>query len=260
MHLLYLDESGSVNNAFEKHFVLAGVAVFERKLHYLIKDIDQIMNAHRLADEELHGSPILGARQKPWKDISRPDRISLLSSVLEIVAKNKGCVAFGVVVEKEMLIETENPMEFAFEQITSRFDKFLSRRNREDAKNRQRGLIVMDKSSDEKKLQGLISKFRTGGTRWGNLRNISEVPMFVDSKASRLIQLADLIAFSLWRRFEMNDTQLFDIIAQQFDADEDGTVHGLMHKKANQKSCSCPACLTRKVKRQRLQAVANLET
>ena len=58
----------------------------------------------------------------------------------------------------------------------------------------QRGLIIMDESKHELALQSLARQFRIGGARWGHFRNLAEVPLFVDSKASPLIQLADLVA------------------------------------------------------------------
>jgi len=41
MHLLYVDESGSVADPAQQYFVLAGVCVFERKTHW----IEQALNA-----------------------------------------------------------------------------------------------------------------------------------------------------------------------------------------------------------------------
>jgi hypothetical protein len=34
MYLLYLDDSGSVRNAADRHIVLAGLAVYERQPHW----------------------------------------------------------------------------------------------------------------------------------------------------------------------------------------------------------------------------------
>ena len=53
--------------------------------------------------------------------------------------------------------------------------------------------------------------------------------MFVDSKASRLIQLADLIAYALFRHFEHGDSKYYQVIAHRFDA-EGGVVHGLYQR------------------------------
>ena len=42
MHLLYLDESGSVSHAAQKYFVLAGLSVFERQTHWVEKNSNAI--------------------------------------------------------------------------------------------------------------------------------------------------------------------------------------------------------------------------
>ena len=115
-------------------------------------------------------------------------------------------------------------MEYAFEQLASRFDRYLGRLHR--AGNTQRGLILFDKSVHEASLQNLARDFRTVGHRWGVLRNLSEVPVFIDSRASRLIQLADLIAFAVFRNWEKSDSRFYDIIRDRFDS-EGSVVHGL---------------------------------
>ena len=51
------------------------------------------------------------------------------------------------------------------------------------------------------------------------------MPVFLDSKATRLIQLADLLAFSIFRFFEHGDGQYFDLIKHRFD-EEGGIQHG----------------------------------
>ncbi len=53
--------------------------------------------------------------------------------------------------------------------------------------------------------------------------------MFVDSKASRLTQLADLVAYALFRHFDRADSKYYQMIAHRFDA-EGGVVHGLYHR------------------------------
>jgi hypothetical protein len=100
----------------------------------------------------------------------------------------------------------------------------LSRKYRQG--NTQRGLILFDKSIHENSLQTLARDFRKVGHSWGVLRNLSEVPVFLDSKASRLIQLADLIAYAVFRQWEKQDPRFYDIIRDSFDR-EGGVCHGL---------------------------------
>jgi hypothetical protein len=59
--------------------------------------------------------------------------------------------------------------------------------------------------------------------------NLAEVPVFLNSRASRLVQLADLIAYATFRNFNGNDPALFDLIVNRCDADQ-GVVHGLVHQ------------------------------
>ncbi len=249
MHILYLDGSGTVRNPNERYFVLAGVALFERRIFHLIKAADKFIK-NLQADHsplqdflpheiELHASIMANGKRAPWKGVPRIARLEIIESSLSLF---DGARAFAVAVDKRA-ISPNDPVEYAFEEILSRFDLFLHRvwKERSEA---QRGLVVMDKSSYEVTLQQLARKFRDGGTRWGNLRNLAEVPMFVDSAASRAIQLADLLSWSVWRRYEAHDTRYFDRLADHFDK-QGGVLHGLVHYKDQSESCLCPACVSR---------------
>ena len=58
------------------------------------------------------------------------------------------------------------------------------------------------------------------------------------------IQIADLLAWAVWRRYEHGDTRYFDRVVSRFDA-EGGVIHGLVHFKPPAEECLCPACLSR---------------
>ena len=65
---LYLDGSGSVRNPTERHFVLAGVAVFERQIYHLISRTDQFaasLGLGAIHDVELHASVMANGRKSP---------------------------------------------------------------------------------------------------------------------------------------------------------------------------------------------------
>ena len=55
------------------------------------------------------------------------------------------------------------------------------------ANDTQRGIIIFDKATYKSTIQNLATDFRTIGHEWGVVRNLSEVPLFLDSKASRLV-------------------------------------------------------------------------
>jgi hypothetical protein len=164
LHLLYLDDSGSVKNAEDRHIILAGVAVFERVPFWFSKKLDEL--AEEIAPEapqalEFKGSDILTGR-KQWRDVHKERRADIYERALGIMAASGETRMFGAVIHKAA-ISPQDPMEFAFEQICNRFDRFLGRLHR--SSNTQRGLLVLDESSYETSLQGLAIGFRSIGHR-----------------------------------------------------------------------------------------------
>ena len=242
MYLLYLDDSGSVANPSDRHIVLAGAAVFERRVYWLSKEMD------RLAEDiwpdspksiEFRGSDIRGGR-KHWRGVARDARIGVYRRALEIISNSnpKSVAVFGAVIDKAAL-SPDDPMEYAFEQICNRFDRYLGRLHRQG--NTQRGLIVLDKSSYETSLQRLALNFASEGHRWGRIYNMADVPLFVDSHATRMIQFADLIAHAIRLYYEHGNAIFFNILSGRFDA-VGGVLHGLVHYAPAGGRCDCPAC------------------
>ncbi len=183
---------------------------------------------------------ILSGRRQ-WRAIVPEQRQTAYRKALKILAAAKGVRLFGAAIYKAAL-SPDDPMEFAFEQISNRFDRMLGRLHRTG--DTQRGLIVLDKSSYETSLQRLAVNFRTAGRRWGQTHNLSEVPLFVDSRATRMIQFADLVAYSLRRYYEKGDASYIDIIRASFDA-EGGVIHGLVHFAPAGTNCNCISCRQR---------------
>ncbi|MCS7043685.1 MAG: DUF3800 domain-containing protein [Bryobacteraceae bacterium] len=229
MYILYADESGAAGDRHQRFFVLAGIAIFDRQTWWLSVELDKIVQRlfpHQ-PEVELHGSHILQGKGI-WRSLPVKTRIEAYQEALGLIKAQMPL--FGVGVERAFLAGRD-PVEYAFEEICRRFDKYL-RRHYTRRGDRQRGLIVFDKTSYETYIQGLAAGFRTIGHRYGRVRNLSEVPLFLDSRVSRLVQLADLIAYALFRFLEHQDERFFPLIEARFDA-EGGVCHGL-HVKSRQ--------------------------
>jgi hypothetical protein len=230
MHLLYVDESGAVGDASQRYFVLAGVAVFERQTHWVEQSLNAIaekIDPANPQDVELHGAPIRSGNKR-WRQFTPPQREALIREALTAGlsgARRDGLRLFACVVEKAALTG-KDPVYFCFEHLAMRFDAFLARRHAKHG-DAQRGMMLFDESSTEQRLQTLAREFKYKGHTWGKTRNYAEVPVFLDSRATRLIQLADLVAYALFRHFEHGDSQYFDIIKDRFDT-EGGVEHGLI--------------------------------
>jgi len=210
LHLLYVDDSGSPTNPEDEVFVLGGFSIFERQAYWLEKRIDNIAARFDPAEPrsiELHGSPMHNGRNF-WRSIPFADRQQAVLDALATASSHDSVRMFIVVVDLKTC--TEDPVAIAFEHLCSRFDRLLvDLYKRGDP---QRGLMLFDKHSSENTVQKLARDFREIGHRWGALKNMADVPVFLDSRASRLIQVADLIAFATKRYFANDDQRFFPTI------------------------------------------------
>ncbi len=226
MQLLYVDESGSTADPRQSFFVLAGFSIGERRGYWIGRRLDAIAARFDPADPrsiELHGSPMLQGRGSVWATVPSEARIRALCDALDVLkASGPRTRVFAIAVRKAATPQGD-PVAFAFEQLLNRFDRYLLRLQRMGEP--QRGLVIFDKSSYETTLQGLAVDFRSVGHRWGVIRNLAEVPLFLDSRASRLVQLADLVAYAIFRHCEAGDSRFHDRIRGCFDA-EGGILHG----------------------------------
>ena len=249
MYLLYLDDSGSAKNANEEHLVLGGIMIYEAQVNYFTRELDRIAERIYPADPhsvEFHATQIWNGRGHPWNTIKdRDERKAIIREVLQVFANSYDRAKAVACAVHKPSYPGEDPMEIAFEDLSSRFDMMLNRLSEAHRGENQRGLIILDESTYETTLQDLARNFRLHGTRWNRIRHLAEVPLFVDSRAARCVQVADHVAYSVFRRFEIGDTNFLDRIIHRFDYD--GRVyHSLSHKAPRIPGCTCPACLSRR--------------
>jgi Protein of unknown function (DUF3800) len=191
MYLLYLDHAGAVEDPAQKHFVLAGISVFERQNYWLSQELNNIaarFNAADPASIELHGSPMHGGRGKKWRCFPVQDRVRAISDALAAFSRSHVTnTLFGVAL-KNPIDDPGAAVNIAFDKYAALFDKHLLQLHRQ--KNTQRGIIIFDKATNETEIQTLAIDFRSVGHTSGVVTNLSEVPLFLDSKASRLVQFS----------------------------------------------------------------------
>ena len=251
MYLLYLDASGTPDSTNEENFVLGGIAVFERRIYWLTQSFNQIEQSYfpdRSEPLEFHASVIRARREEPWTSMPLKQRQQVMNDVYSVVSEESypGLVAFAAAIHRASLPEGEQPLPRAFEEICRRFDLFLSRRRTEED-DIQRGLVILDacRASEMGTFRALWTEYSVGGTRWGRFRNLTDIPLFADSRATRMLQLADFCSYAVYRRYESGDTSYLDKIIDRFDQ-KGGIIHGLFHFTADHHNCWCPACSSRR--------------
>ena len=247
MHLLYLDESGGVAEVDQKYYVLGGISVHERKPYFLSKTVDELQkDLFPSATEpiEFHGSVIKNGGAEPWKSMKRQERTSALERAYDILL-HEDVSLFAVAMHKASF-PGKDPVERTCEEMSGHFDAYLARLENEDPKGgKERGLMIFDQCNHQATLHALLAKYRATGASWGKVRHLSEIPMFTDSKLTRMLQFADLVAYAVFRRYEHSDAQFLDRIIPKFDQ-SGGKLHGLVHMIADRDNCYCPACVTRR--------------
>ena len=115
-----------------------------------------------------------------------------------------------------------------------------------------RGLVIHDRRLvAEQDIQSWVSGWRAMAGTIGQLRNLADVPLFADSRATRLLQAADLVSYALYRRYrpdrpdrpEDMSAECFATIWPRFDA-VNGATHGCVHFSPlfGSGQCNCEPC------------------
>jgi hypothetical protein len=126
--------------------------------------------------------------------------------------------------------------EQAFEQLVTRFETFLSK----DCATDCLGVLIHDNNETvARKHTELMRNFHNAGTLWSKVSRIAETPLFVDSKLTRMVQIADLCSYALRRYVENGEDELFQKVfarAHSFN----GKAVGVRHFTG---PCSCLICM-----------------
>jgi hypothetical protein len=131
--------------------------------------------------------------------------------------------------------------EQAFEQIISRFEQCLRRKDRYTGHTNY-GLTIYDNNQTVAlKHTELMKKFHRKGTLFTDITNIIETPLFVDSQLTGMIQIADVCALAIRHYLEKGDSNLFDRIFCRADTIGKKVV-GIRHY--TNSSCNCRICQT----------------
>ncbi|MGI8803375.1 MAG: DUF3800 domain-containing protein [Solirubrobacteraceae bacterium] len=255
MYTLYLDGSGT--HGASPVYILAGIAIHEQDVsplqQHFAAPLKALPGARDPRDYELHASEIKSPRsdESIWRTVPQETRLAILRSTFAALRDYEcidparfRCAYFGAVIERSY----GDYEQRAWEEVLHRFDEMLTCRGNESG-DRQRGIVIHDRATTERRIQDWTDRWRLLSGRIGTLTHITDVPFFADSRASRLLQAADFIAWALWRYYGMpeSDVQWIKPLWRNFDQ-SGGRMHGLVHVSRGFKArvCGCPPCLSRR--------------
>jgi hypothetical protein len=235
MHILYVDESGDGGSiaGSSQHLVLCGAAMHEGQWRQLTAALDEIQKNHFPTVGpvlELHASE-MRTGSRIFRHLPRDSRNKAIADVYNVIGHAKGLTLFAAVIDKPAFMSKHqsriDPYRGAFESLCTMFDYFLKRKQSQ-AQRVNRGIIVFDEArpSLSREIRRLLAEFQTGGTKWASLGCLIETAFFFDSRASRLMQIADFAAYAIYRYYEAEDEQYLKLIQHKFDR-QGSKLHGL---------------------------------
>lgn len=245
MYLFYIDESGDPFGWDKSdNFVLAGAAIHEGQVRRFSEQIDLIQQKYFPMISmpiELHASVIRSGKDR-FRRMTIADREKLMTDISNIIksAHFPNLILFATAIHVSAVRSGPQALRDCLEDICQRFNTFLVRQC--NAGYIDKGLLIMDRSGRETRVRELMDEFRKSGTKYGHLGNVIDVPYFADSKHTRMLQLADFIAFAFGRYLNASDRSLFDMICGRIDRSSPGSTSvGFKHIIAGRHACSCAA-------------------
>lgn len=253
MYFFYLDESGSRDpsagtpeNPKDHIYVLLAVGMYERQWRPFEREISGLKLAladrlrqngigpFDLADCEVKSNWLRNpsARQKSsaFLNALSPEDIQRLTDVYFDQVARRNAVVMASVIDKRRLYPGTTATALhqrAYEFLLERIQNYIGREH-----PRHNALIVMDDT--DKDLNRAIAMRHAGFLRSGNwnmeFRNVVEYPFFTRSELSNGVQLADQLAYDVYRAFRYEDMQypyFVDLLPHFYQSRDGATLHGL---------------------------------
>jgi hypothetical protein len=224
MYFFYFDESGSRDPSVgtstkpkDHLYVLLAVGMFERQWFPFDRNIanlklelaDHLRRSGKgrfeLADCEVKSNwirnPQERARKSPFLNALGEQDLERLIACFFNQAQEHKTIVMASVIDKRHLqghLDHEKLHKKAYEFLLERIERYLA-----EYHSKHLGLMVMDDTSKQLN-QAVAMKhafFQRSGNRNMGFRHIVEYPFFTRSELSNGVQLADLLAYSVYRAF-----------------------------------------------------------
>jgi hypothetical protein len=239
MHIFFLDESGtppSANKRRDRYFVIGGLAIPDGVWRKVRDDLFG-MKVRRQVFGELkwrYFAPTNDDPENPMKDMTRDQKNEIRSEMYQIICsiksiKSMACVACIEAAYQMPAIKCADDLyHYTYKPLSERFQYYLQDLSRTVGRL-ETGIIV----ADHRGLQP-DAKFRTAHERLLGARsdfissypNLVESLFFQPSEISVGVQLADMVAGAVWRKYEKDDDYWYSRLEPSLRKSEQGRVEG----------------------------------
>lgn len=242
MYLCFIDESGTPPKPGQQgrppYFVIGGVIIHEAQWH----DISDELKALKAREEfkirgEIKWRYFGPANNDPENTVAHLDqehKDAFRKAFYGIITKRKAvkiiaCVASVAVAYQQDYVNTQEDLyQYTYKPISERFQYFLQDMER-TVGSKQLGIMVADhrgKTQDDA-LRYKHQRFvEAEAPVFSNYNNYVETLFLTPSHSSVGIQLADMVAGAIGRKFNSNDALYYDQIEPSFRRSAAGNIQG----------------------------------
>lgn len=239
MQLCFIDESGTpakLGAAKPRYFVLAGLIIPEERWRHISLQLRGLKSAYHYWGELKWRffAPGNTDAANPMVGWEQTRRNAFREEAFQIIAGDNSIKIVAGLCDAPLAYEradinSQNDIYFqTYKVVTERFQYYLQDMRKETGTT-FRGIVVADHRGhdDDKRLriqhQRLIEEDRANTS---NYENMVEGLFLAPSHMSVGIQLVDLVAGAIWRRFDANDSYWFDRIRGSIRTSKDGKIDG----------------------------------
>lgn len=240
MHILFLDESGTPpppTKRRDKYFVIGGLAIPDGVWHK-VRDLFQGMKIRRKLVGELKWRYFAECNKdslNPMRDLTQKDRNEIRTEIYEIICgiKSIRSIACIACIEAAYQIATcltaDDLYHYTYKPVSERFQYHLQDLGR-IVGTTETGIIVADHRgpTPDARFRGaherLLKRSHDGFS--SNYPNLVESLFFLPSDISTGIQLADMVAGAVWRKFEKGDDHCYKQLEPSLRKSPGGSVDG----------------------------------
>lgn len=239
MHLLFVDESGTPhgpNVRRDRYFVIGGIIIPDGVWSKL-RDAIHGMKVRRKLVGELkwrYFAPTNVDTANPMRELDARARDEIRAEIYHVICsirsvRTMACIAcIETAYELPHLQTADDLYHGTYRPLTERFQYHLQDVSR-DVGRTETGIIVADhrgSKQDERLRQAHERLLRPGAISTSNYPNLVESLFFLPSDLSIGVQLADLVAGAVWRKFEKNDDTWYKALEPSLRKNSKGDVSG----------------------------------
>jgi hypothetical protein len=239
MHLFFVDESGTppkANVQYPRYFVMAGIVIPEANWSG-VRDDHLGMKLRRGVRGELkwrYFAPGNDDAKNPMRKLAQDQRDEIRHELFGIIAKPRhritsiAAVCSAAAAYEIASVDTQEAIyHLTYKVLSERFQYYLQ--DISTRSNAEFGIIVCDHrgAQDDKRLRAhhQMLTYASGGFT-STYANLVESLFLQPSHQSIGIQLADLVAGAVWRKFERDDGRFYDLIEPTLRRSSRGQVAG----------------------------------